>query len=306
MVVDRVQVACRQCYAYLGEVPIAAVDRPLLLAVDQIAGQEILEILVDVVDEHGERAVDAPEHRQQVRHIILEGGEIGVARQRQEIGEQIAGAAQVLVAHQLLKRAGKRRADAQMLLDRERQRDRPERLPIGLGLAHAAILAMAHQVGVGAGLVDQRPLGEHGAVALPHRLALGLEQQRLAEALGRYDQHLLGRGRIEEIGDLVVQVQQLAVELVEILGLDVLRVDDPRLQRLLPNQPPSDVSRNLGSDRGRGKEPGVMRHETRHGRGRPRPPPGSAPPSGRRPPGPRRRECRARPRRRRPRHRAGP
>ena len=95
VIVDRVQVARREGDADLGEVPVAAVDRALLLAVDDIAGQEILEILVDIVDEHGDRAVDAPEHRQQVGHIVLEGREVGVARQRQQIGEQVAGAAQV-------------------------------------------------------------------------------------------------------------------------------------------------------------------------------------------------------------------
>ena len=42
----------------------------------------------------------------------------------------------LLVAHDLLERPGQRRADAQMLLDRQRQRDRPQRLPVGLGLAH--------------------------------------------------------------------------------------------------------------------------------------------------------------------------
>ena len=121
---------------------------------------------------------------------------------------------------------------AQMLLDRQRQRDRPQGLPVGLGLAHRPVLAVAHQVGIGAGLVDQRPLGEHGAVALPHRLALGLEQQRLAKALGGDDQHLLGRGGVEEVGDLAVEMQELAVELVQVLRLDVLRVDHPRLQWL--------------------------------------------------------------------------
>ena len=88
---------------------------------------------------------------------------------------------------------------------------------------------MAHQVGIGARLVDQGALGQHGPVALAHRLALGLEQQRLAEALGGDDQHLLGGRGIEEVGDLVVEMQQLAVELVEILGVDVLCVDNPRL-----------------------------------------------------------------------------
>jgi hypothetical protein len=126
-----------------------------------------------------------------------------------------------------------------MLLDRERQRDRPERLPISLGLAHSTIFAVAHQVGIGARLVDQGALGEHRAVALPHRLALGLEQQRLAEALGRDDQHLLGGRGIEEVGDLVVEMQELTAELIEILRLDVLRIDHPRFHLTPSTRRPS-------------------------------------------------------------------
>ena len=67
VVVDRVQVARRERDADLGEVPVAAIDAALLLALDQVAGEKILEILVDVVDEHGDRAVDPPERRQQMR-----------------------------------------------------------------------------------------------------------------------------------------------------------------------------------------------------------------------------------------------
>jgi hypothetical protein len=102
---------------------------------------------------------------------------------------------------------------------------------------------MAHQVRIGARLVDQGALGEHRAVALAHRLALGLEQQGLAEALGRDHQHLLGGRGIEEVGDLVVEMQELAAELVEVLRLDVLGVDHPRLHRPFPR---------LGRDRTRG------------------------------------------------------
>ena len=118
VVVDRMQVACRQRDADLGEMPVAAVDRALLVAVDQVAGEEVLEILVDIVDEHGDRAVDAPEHRQQMRDIVLERGEVGVARQGQQVGEQIAGAAQIVVALQLFERPIEGGADAQLLLDR--------------------------------------------------------------------------------------------------------------------------------------------------------------------------------------------
>ena len=174
--------------------------------------------------------------------VVLERREIGVARQGQKVGEQIAGAAQMLVAHDLLERARELGADPQMLLDRERQRDRPERLPIGLGLAHAAILAVAHQVRIGARLVDQGALGQHRAVALAHRLALGLEQQRLAEALGRDDQHLLGGRGIEEVGDLVVEMQELAAELVQVLRLDVLRIDHPRFHSKTPPVPSASPS----------------------------------------------------------------
>ena len=109
VIVDRMQVARRERDADLGEMPVAAIDRALLLGVDQVAGEKILEILVDVVDEHGDRAVDAPEHRQQMRHIVLERREIGVARQGQKIGEQIARAAQMLVAHHLVERSRRAR-----------------------------------------------------------------------------------------------------------------------------------------------------------------------------------------------------
>ena len=112
VVVDGVQIARGERYPDLREVPVAAIDRALLLAVDEIGGEEVLEILVDVVDIHGDRAVDPPKHRQQMRHIVLERREIGVTRQGQEIGEQIAGAAQVLVAHHLLQRPGQGRAHA--------------------------------------------------------------------------------------------------------------------------------------------------------------------------------------------------
>ncbi len=54
-----------------------------------------------------------------------------------------------------------------------------------------------------------------------------LEEQRLAEALGGDDQHLLGGRGVEEVGDLVVEMQELAAELVEVLRLDVLRIDHP-------------------------------------------------------------------------------
>ena len=103
VIVDRMQVARRDSDPDLREVPVAAIGT-LLVAVDQIAREKVLEILVDVVDEHRDRAVDAPEHRQQVRHIVLERREIGIARQCQQIGEQIAGAAQMLVLDQLLER----------------------------------------------------------------------------------------------------------------------------------------------------------------------------------------------------------
>ena len=41
--------------------------------------------------------------------------------------------------------------------------------------------------------------------------------------------------RIEKVGDLVVEVQQLAAELVEILRLDVLGIDSPRFHRGSPS-----------------------------------------------------------------------
>src|SRR5690606_39674370 len=92
--VDRMQVARRERDPDLREVPVAAIDGALLVGVDQVVREEVLEVLVDVVDEQRDRAVDAPERRQQVRNVALEGGEVGVARQRQEVGEQITGAAQ--------------------------------------------------------------------------------------------------------------------------------------------------------------------------------------------------------------------
>jgi hypothetical protein len=101
-----------------GEMPVTAIDRPLFLGVDQAACQEILEIFVDVVDEDRDRAVDAPEDRQKMRNITLERGEIGLARQCQQIGEQVAGAAQMLVAHHLVERRTDLGAKAQVLLDR--------------------------------------------------------------------------------------------------------------------------------------------------------------------------------------------
>ncbi len=256
VIVDRMQVTRRERDADLREVPVAAIDCALLLGVDQVAGEKILEVFVDVVDEHCDRAVNASENRQQVRNIVLECREIGVARQSQQIGEQVAGAAQVLVAHHLVERSGELGAEPQMLLYGKRQRDRPERLPIGLGLAHGAVLAVAHQVRIGARLVDQGPLGQDRAIALPHRLALGLEEQRLAEALGGDDQDRLGGRRIEKVGDLVVEVQQLAAELVEVLRLDVLGIDHPRFHRVLPPVGAAAI-RNAASPPSRSQSAGV-------------------------------------------------
>jgi hypothetical protein len=95
---------------------------------------------------------------------------------------------------------------------------------------------VAHQVGIRARLVDQGTLGQDRAIALAHRLALGLEQQRFAEALRGDDQDRLGARGIAEIGDLVVEMQQLAAELVEVLRLDVLGIYHPRFHRTLPGR----------------------------------------------------------------------
>jgi hypothetical protein len=63
---------------------------------------------------------------------------------------------------------------------------------------------------------------------------LVLQQQRLAEALGRDDQHHLGGRGIEKIGDLVVEMQQLTAELVKVLRLDILGIDHPRFHQTFP------------------------------------------------------------------------
>ena len=227
VVVDAAQLVGDLDQPELGEVPDVGRELAGHAGVGRAVLDVLVEVLVDAVDEDRQRRVQ----RAQPRHQVAVGvGRAALQLARREVEqahEVVDDAVQLGVGDQ----AGQPRADLQpvgradVLEHGQRDRREPDLRPRQRRRGEQRDRLAAEDL-VADRLVEQVAARQADGVALALvEDALGLEQQRLAEALGADDDELVVAPRGQEAVDLGRTVQQ---RLVEILGnADVVGVDGP-------------------------------------------------------------------------------
>ena len=235
VVVDAAQLVRDLDQAELREVP----DVGRQLAGHARARRQLLdvlvEVLVDAVDEDRQRRVERAQARHQVA-VGVGGAALQLARREVEQADEVVDdAVQPGVGDQ----AAEAGADlevverVEVLERRHRDRRQPDLRP-GQRRGGEQGDRLAAEDLVADRLVEQVAARQADRVAFALvEDALGLEQQRLAEALGADDDELVVAPRREEGVDLGRAVEQ---RLVEILGHpDVVGIHGPRAHRNFPS-----------------------------------------------------------------------